>query len=111
MSLSVYDFFTHKENLSFIDKLIENGVVVKNAEVKTGGKFAGQTFVITGTLTSLSRDEAKQKIVSLGGKVSNSVSKKTQYVVVGREPGSKYDEALALGVTVLDEASFLKMLS
>lgn len=111
VSLSVYDFFTHKENLSFIDKLIENGVVVKNAEVKTGGKFAGQTFVITGTLASLSRDEAKQKIVSLGGKVSNSVSKKTQYVVVGREPGSKYDEALALGVTVLDEASFLKMLS
>lgn len=110
VSKSVHDFFTHKENNIFIKKLLENGVVIDKVKVIKVGKFTGQTFVLTGTLSSMSRDEAKQKIVSLGGKVSSSVSKNTNYVVAGDEPGSKYTDAQKLGVKILDEASFLKML-
>ena len=66
-------------------------------------------FVLTGTLSSLSRDEAKKKIITEGGRVSSSVSVKTDYVLVGEEPGSKYIEAEKLGVKILKEAEFLKM--
>lgn len=110
VSKSVHDFFTHKENNSFIKKLLNNGVMIENAKVVKGGKFSGQTFVLTGTLSGMSRDEAKVKITSLGGKVSSSVSKNTTYVVAGDEPGSKYDDAKKLGVKILDEKSFLKIL-
>ena len=71
--------------------------------------LSGKTFVVTGTLESLSRDEAKEKIKALGGKVSSSVSKNTNYVVVGENPGSKYDEAVKLGVEILDEKGFFKL--
>ena len=75
------------------------------------GPFAGKTVVLTGTLSSMSRDEAKDKLEALGAKVSGSVSKKTDYVVAGAEAGSKLDKAVELGVSVLDEARFLAMLS
>jgi len=70
----------------------------------------GKTFVLTGTLPTLSRDDAKDMIESLGGKVSGSVSKKTHYVVAGTEAGSKLDKAQELGIEILDEAALLKML-
>ena len=73
-------------------------------------KLAGKTFVLTGTLETLGRDEAKDKIRELGGDISSSVSKETNYVVVGAEPGSKYDRAKKLGTKVVDEKEFLKML-
>ena len=72
--------------------------------------MTGKTFVITGTLESMSRDEAKKQNKTLGGKISESVSKLTSYVVVGGEPGSKYDKAMKLGVKILDEKKFLELL-
>ena len=72
--------------------------------------MTGKTFVITGTLENMSRDEAKAKIKALGGKISESVSKLTSFVVVGGEPGSKYKKARKLGVEILDEKKFLDVL-
>lgn len=106
---SVYDYFHHKENLKFIEKLLKHGVKIHH-EQKKQGKLSGKTFVITGTLDSMSRDEAKEKIKQLGGKVTESVSKQTSYVVVGNEPGSKYDKAQKLGVEILDEKKFLELI-
>lgn len=110
VSKSVNDFFMREENIAFIKKLITNGVVIEKLKIQKGGKFTGQTFVLTGTLSGMSRNEAKQNILRLGGKVSSSVSQKTSYVVAGTEPGSKYNDAIKLGVKVLDEASFIKIL-
>jgi len=73
------------------------------------GPFAGKTFVLTGTLPTLTREEATAKIESLGGKVSGSVSKKTDFVLAGKEAGSKLDKAQKLGVKIISEAEFLKM--
>ncbi len=110
VSKSVADWFDHKENKKYVAKLLANGVeIIEQAKKKTG-KFTGKTFVVTGTLESMSRDEAKQKIKSLGGKVSESVSSKTDHVVVGSEPGSKYEKAQKLGVSILYEKDFLKMI-
>ena len=72
--------------------------------------LAGKTFVVTGTLASMSREDAQAKIEALGGKVTGSVSKKTSYLVVGAEAGSKLDKARALGVAELDEAAFLGLI-
>jgi DNA ligase (NAD+) len=78
--------------------------------VMKAGIFTGKTFVLTGTLPSLKREEAEQKILAAGGKVSGSVSKKTSYVLAGTDAGSKLDKAQELGVAVIDEAAFLKLL-
>ena len=75
-----------------------------------GDKLAGLTFVLTGTLPTMSRNEAKERIEALGGKVSGSVSKKTSYVLAGEEAGSKLKKATDLGITILDEAAFLNMI-
>ena len=77
----------------------------------TAGAFTGKTFVLTGTLPTLKREAAEQKILAAGGKVSGSVSKKTSFVLAGEEAGSKLEKAQALGVPVIDEATFLKMLA
>ncbi len=107
---SVYDFFRTKENIKYIKKLLNNGVNIIAGPKKVSDKFAGKTFVITGTLDSMSRDQAKARVKSMGGKTSESVSKLTSYVVVGAEPGSKFEKAEKLGVQVIDEKQFLKML-
>ncbi len=104
------DFFTHKENITLIKKLLKNGVTIEKVKIQKGSKFTNMTFVLTGTLSSMSRDEAKAKITSLGGKVSGSVSKNTSYVVAGDEPGSKYVDAQKLGVKILSEKEFLEVL-
>jgi len=107
---SLRGFFTDKNNLSFIEKLKQNGVKINKAEKKLLGKFTGLNFVLTGTLINMSREIAKEKILNLGGKVSGSVSKNTSYVVAGEEAGSKLSNAQKLGVKVLTEDDFLKML-
>ncbi len=106
---SIYDFFQHEDNLIFIDKLFNNGIKIDNSSVKSGFKLKDKIFVLTGTLPSLSRDDVKKMIIKEGGRVAGSVSSKTNYVVVGSEPGSKYDDALSLGIKILDEKDFLKL--
>ncbi|HEY8540196.1 MAG TPA: helix-hairpin-helix domain-containing protein, partial [Steroidobacteraceae bacterium] len=108
----IHHFFQQPHNREVIDELRRLGVAWKEQEPRTKaeGPLSGKTFVITGTLDSMSRDQATDRIVALGGKVSGSVSKKTSYVVVGAEPGSKLKKAQELGVEILDEAAFLKLL-
>lgn len=109
VSKSIYEYFQDKSNLHFIDKLIKNGVNIYHEKAKSL-KLKGKSFVLTGTLTTMSRDEAKKKIMENGGSVSSSVSSNTSYVICGDKPGSKYDEAKKLGVKILSEEEFLKLI-
>lgn len=111
VSKSVYEFFRDKHNLEFIEKLMQNGVVIEKVKKSEKGKFSGLTFVLTGTLATMSREIAKEKILALGGKVSGSVSKNTSYVAAGADAGSKLTNAQKLGVKILNEEDFLKLLS
>ncbi len=107
---SVATFFADQSNRRLIERLSAAGVVTQEAGAANGPKpLAGKSFVLTGTLSALTRDQAKDMILRLGGRVTGSVSKKTSYVVVGEEPGSKADDARRLGVTILDEAGFLAL--
>jgi DNA ligase (NAD+) len=108
---SIGEYFKEKKNLDYIVKLLANGVIIKKQknERKTG-KLSGQSFVLTGTLASMSREEAKEKLKALGADVNESVSKNTTAVIAGENPGSKYDKAKKIGVNILSEAEFLKMI-
>lgn len=110
VSKSVFDYFKDKNNLSFIKKLFDNGIVIERAEKRKEGKLSGLIFVLTGTLSKMSRELAKEKIISLGGKVSSSVSKNTSFVVRGEEAGSKLTNAQKLGVKIINEKEFLNMI-
>ena len=105
----VVNYFSHEPNRALCARLKEAGVLTEATAVPTGEKFAGLTFVLTGTLPHLSRDEASAIITAEGGKVSSSVSKKTHYVVAGDAAGSKLTKAQQLGVTVIDEEELLSM--
>ena len=108
---SVVDFFADEDNKILVDKLIQNGVSPQGTLVeKLSDKFQGMSFVITGTL-SKPRSEYENIIKSLGGKTSSSVSKKTSYVLVGENPGSKFDKASDLGVIILNETDFLNLVN
>jgi NAD-dependent DNA ligase len=96
---------------NIVQKLDQAGITLELKRIEQPLKFSGKTFVLTGTLPTMSRDEAGAKIQALGGKVTGSVSKNTDYVLAGAEAGSKLDKAQALGVKVIDEAEFLKMCS
>ena len=102
-------FLDQPENQKAIDHLAEAGVVMEEAGAAGPKPLAGKAFVLTGGLERLSRDEAKARIMRLGGRVTGSVSRKTDYVVVGPTPGSKADDARRLGVPMLDEAGFLRL--
>src|SRR5881296_1430068 len=107
---SVRAFFDDPTNSALIKRLKEVGVVTAEPEVAAGPKpLAGKTFVLTGTLRTLTRDAARERIERLGGRVAGAVSKKTDYVVVGEAGGSKADDARRLGVTMLDESEFLAL--
>ncbi len=108
---SVAAFFAEADNRRLIRKFLRHGVRVRPAEKTTSTKLQGQTVVVTGTLETLTRDEAHRRIRAAGGAVASAVSKKTSLVVVGSDPGSKRDQAEALGVPLLDEQAFLKRLS
>ncbi len=108
---SVYEFFHNNKNVSVIDELLAAGIkpeLPKKAKAK--GKLAGKTIVVTGTLQNFSRQQAEQAIRDAGGKASASVSKKTDFVLAGEDPGSKLDKALKLGVKVINEKQFSAML-
>ena len=107
---NVVDFFAHPQTREIIDELKAFGVVtVYEGAAKDDDRFAGKTFVLTGTLPTLSRNEASAIIEAHGGKVSSSVSKKTDYVLAGAEAGSKLAKAEALGLTIIDEAALFEM--
>ena len=111
VAASIAEFFSEPANLKLIKKLNKAGVhpTAEKRKVKSD-KFAGKSFVFTGGLANRSREEAGEIVQQHGGKVSGSVSKKTDYVVVGTDPGSKYDKAKELGVTILTESQFEKLL-
>ncbi len=106
---SIYDFFHNEQNIKMIQELKKLGVQTCKEEEEEG-KLKGMTFVFTGTLSCCSREKAKEMVEALGGKVSNSVSKKTTYLVVGEAPGSKLAKAQKLGVKTLNEEEFLKLI-
>jgi DNA ligase (NAD+) len=112
---SLFDFFAAEKNRAEIARLREHGVrwpaVVARSTQTAGGPLAGKTFVLTGTLPGISRDEAKKRIEAAGGKVTGTVSKKTSYVVAGDEPGSKLAKARELEVTVIDAAGLAALLA
>jgi DNA ligase (NAD+) len=110
VAASIAEFFSEPANLKLIKKLNKAGVhpTAEKRKVKSD-KFAGKSFVFTGGLANRSREEAGEIVQQHGGKVSGSVSKKTDYVVVGADPGSKYDKAKELGVTILTETEFEKL--
>lgn len=106
---SIHDWFENNKNKKFLIELQELGVKIINPTAKNSNRLAGQTFVLTGELESFTRDEAKDRVRALGGNVSSSVSKKTDYVVAGADPGSKYDKAEELGVKIIGEKEFLEL--
>ena len=107
---AVHDFFAQPQNAKLIAELRELGLTMKADKRVTTNTLEGLTFVLTGTLPTLTRDAAKEKIESAGGRVSGTVSKKTDYVVAGEEAGSKLDKAQSLGVKILDEDGLLALL-
>ena len=113
MAQSIHDWFDDPGNKELCKRLKDAGVRTEaepQTRSQTGDKFAGKVFVLTGTLPGLTRDEARALIERSGGRVTSSVSKKTDFVLSGAEPGSKLDKANQLGVKVIDEAAFKKML-
>lgn len=106
----VLNFFSHPQNIELCRRLTEAGLVTVAVAKKADDTLGGKTFVLTGTLPTMTRDEASALIKEHGGKVSGSVSKKTSYVVAGEDAGSKLQKARDLGVTLIDEAALLKML-
>src|SRR5436189_5711386 len=108
---SIAEFFREPKNRELIKQLREGGLTFTGKKRERGTKLAGKTFVLTGTLAHYTRDEAKKLIEDAGGKVSGSVSKKTDYVVAGEEAGSKLDKAKELGVKVIDEKEMASLIA
>ncbi|MCA9374296.1 NAD-dependent DNA ligase LigA [Candidatus Peregrinibacteria bacterium] len=110
VATEICKWFQTESNQEFLDKLDKLGVTIASEE-KGEQKFAGKSFVLTGTLETMSRDEAKKQIRAMGGRVQSSVSEKTDYVIAGEKPGSKYDKAKKLKVEILDEDAFRNLLA
>ena len=111
ISQAILEFFADKENRNLVKRLQDAGVDMTAEKKQRSTQLAGLTFVLTGTLPNLTREDAKEKIEAAGGKTAGSVSKKTSYVVAGEEAGSKLDKARELKVPVIDEAGLLAMLA
>lgn len=107
---SIVDFFHNQDNLKMIDELLNLGVQIVYSDTVSSGKFNGMTFVLTGTLDGLTRQEATDIIEKNGGQVSSSVSRKTTYVLAGHDAGSKLEKAKKLNISIIDEEYFKKML-
>jgi DNA ligase (NAD+) len=111
ISQAILEFFTDKENRNLVKRLADAGVDMSAEKKQRSTQLAGLTFVLTGTLPRMTRDEAKEKIEAAGGKTAGSVSKKTSYVVAGEEAGSKLDKAWELKIPVIDEEGLLSLLA
>ncbi len=109
VAASVHQFFGDRKNRESIERLKKAGVKVVESQVKEKGMLAGKVFVFTGALKSYGRDEARDLVESLGAATASSVSKKVDFVVVGEDPGSKFDRAKELGIKTLTEEEFKKM--
>jgi DNA ligase (NAD+) len=107
---SLFTFFHEPHNLKILRKLEQAGVKPVAERKATSSALEGKTFVFTGGLKGFSREKAKEMVETLGGTATSSVSKKTDYVVAGEDPGSKYEKAKSLGVTILDEDGFINLL-
>ncbi len=108
---SIYEWFNEKENIKFLEKLLKTGVKIKSDKRKeVSNKLAGKTFVFTGTLSSIERNLAKEKVRKLGGQTTESVSGKFDFLVVGSEPGSKLQKAQKLGIKIIKEKEFLELI-
>ena len=107
---SIYEWFNDKDNVKFLDKLLESGIKIKSEKSISNNKLSGKSFVLTGGLESMEREIAKEKIRQLGGQVSESVSRKTNFLVAGSDPGLKYDKAQKLGVKILAEKEFIDLI-
>ncbi|MHC4624617.1 MAG: NAD-dependent DNA ligase LigA, partial [Planctomycetota bacterium] len=110
MADSVQEYFRNKENRHVIAELIDAGITPQQPTQKRTDKLAGKTIVVTGTLENFSRQQIEQAIKQSGGKASSSISKKTDFLLAGEQPGSKLDKARRLGVKIVDEKQFLQML-
>ncbi|MCX5633863.1 MAG: NAD-dependent DNA ligase LigA [Phycisphaerae bacterium] len=110
LAKSIYEYFRDSNNLKIVDKLIAAGLNPQYTKSQQSDKLAGKTFVVTGTLANFSRSQIEQTIKENGGKLSSSVSKKTAYVLAGAEPGSKLDKAQQLGVKIINEEQFMKLI-
>jgi DNA ligase (NAD+) len=110
MAESVYEYFRNPANMSVVDGLLAAGVTPEHVGTRRPGKMAGKTFVITGTLENFTRQQAEQAVRQMGGKPSSSVSKKTDFVLAGKNPGSKLDKAQDFGIKILNEKEFLELL-
>jgi DNA ligase (NAD+) len=110
VAASVAAWFREDKHKKLLERLLDHIRIHPEEESIEDGRFVGKTFVLTGTLSSMARDEAKTRIKTLGGKVASSVSKATDYLVAGADPGSKYDTAVALGVPIVDEDTFITMM-
>jgi DNA ligase (NAD+) len=111
VSASVYQFFRDKKNEESIERLKKAGVTVIEPKVKGKGKLAGKTFLFTGALKAFGRDEARDLVESMGAMTASSISKKVDFLVIGKDPGSKFDKAKELGIKILTEEEFRKMIS
>jgi len=110
VSESIYKWFSQKRNINFLEKLGKAGIEIVKEEKSAFQPLKGKLFVLTGTLESMSREKVIEKIKLLGGKTSDSISKKTDFLVVGKEPGSKYEKAQKLGVRIIEEKEFLGLI-
>ncbi|MGY8815197.1 MAG: NAD-dependent DNA ligase LigA [Gammaproteobacteria bacterium] len=108
---NIKTFFEEEHNRNVINRLIGSGINWREIEITDSSKLSGKIFVLTGTLTSMSREQARDKLTAIGAKVTNSVSKKTDYVVVGESPGSKAEKAEKIGVKIISEQSLQELLS
>jgi DNA ligase (NAD+) len=111
ISEAILEFFSRPANRELVERLKEAGVMMTAEKKRRSVQLAGLTFVLTGTLPNLTREEAKERIEAAGGKTAGSVSKKTNYVVAGEEAGSKLDKAHELKIPVIDEDGLMEMLA
>jgi DNA ligase (NAD+) len=105
----VHEYFQRPESRRLIERLLAGGIDIKQPE-RRDGPLSGKTFVLTGTLSALTRGEAEERIKALGGAIGSGVTGKTDYLVVGADPGSKLEKAQGLKIPILDEAAFLELL-